>query len=142
MTKTLPANFLAPGRTIHIRFGGIYSTDGTQRSIAFTIKLGSTTVFNGTFQPALSISANGEPWWGEAIIQCRTAGATGTVTAQMIIHTANDNGTVAMTTWGLSSQMSQTTINTTTSQALDILSTWSAANASNSWTTNWAVARF
>jgi hypothetical protein len=41
-TLTLPANFAVAGRTVRIRAGGIYSTDGAGRTIAFTMKFGAT----------------------------------------------------------------------------------------------------
>ncbi|MEW6212375.1 MAG: hypothetical protein AB1631_28880 [Acidobacteriota bacterium] len=137
-STTLPANFFVPGRVIRLRFGGTFSTNSTNQTIQFLIKLGSTTVFNGNFSAAPVVSGNGEPWWAEAIIVCRTTGTSGTVTSQMILYAASDTGTKAMTGWGLGSQMTQTTINTTVSQALDAQSKWDFANASNIWTTNWS----
>ena len=138
-TNTLPANFLVPGRVVRIRFGGIYSSNGAAQTVAFAVKLGATTVFNGSFFATLSTDGNGEPWWAEAIIVCRTVGASGTVTAQMIIHIANDNGTLAMSSWGLGSQMGNITVDTTASKAIDVTSAWGAASTSNIWTTNWSI---
>ena len=101
------------------------------------MKFGATTIMSGGFAAATATDAasNGEPWDGEFTIIWRS---TTTVVVQATVRTANSTGTVAMTPWGLTSQMGAVTVGTT-AQALDVLSAWSAANASNSITTNWST---
>lgn len=127
-SRTLPANFLVPGKTLQFRIRGILSgTNGDTATVR--IKVGATTLIASIgAMPSTFTNAEFE---ADFLFTCRTAGVTGTVIGQgdtKIIVTAGvstaSNRQLLMT--------SAAVVNTTVSNALDVTYQWSAARAGNS----------
>lgn len=127
-TKTLPANFFVPGKTIRLRVGGVYSTPGLSTpSVIVRVKYGSTVLASVTTTSLLS-GASALRFDGEVLITCRTTGATGTViTDGDIEYLTGITGTLAVEP--LNNSGNTTTIDTTTSNALDVTVQWDSATA-------------
>jgi hypothetical protein len=130
---TLPANFFSQvGKQLHVRLCGDYTTDAAPGSATITLKFGSTTyATTGSF--TLDGSATNKVWWWEGYITCRSTGATGTISGNFAwIHSENN------ATASLHSQdavvTSPVTIDTTTSQVLDVQLTTTDAGTSFSCT--------
>lgn len=126
---TLPANFFVAGKTIRI-YGEGYIADLLTPTGRVKFKLGSTVILDSTAAALVTITGNGRFEY-EILLTCRTAGTTGTVYAQgdvryySLLTTANF---IALL------NTAATTINTTTSQVIDVTWTWGTANAANTIT--------
>lgn len=127
-TKTLPANFFVAGKTIRLRIGGIYSTPAVATpSIIIKVKYGSTTIATVTTSSLLSGASNLE-FDGEVLITCRTTGSSGTVMVHGDIEYATGvAGTISVDP--LNNAGATTTINTTTSNAIDVTAQWDSATS-------------
>lgn len=127
-TTTLPANFFVAGKTIRLRIGGIYSTPALATpSIVIKVKYGATVLATVTTSSLLSGATNLE-FDGEISITCRSTGATGTVMAHGDIeYSTGLAGTISVDP--LNNAGATTTINTTTSNALDCTVAWDTATA-------------
>ena len=125
-TLTLPANFLVLGKTIRITSKGFHSSTGST-PIRIRVKLGSTTVLDtGSHSSHNDTNALYEI---EAIITCRTTGASGTVFSQGVYEEVGSTlDRVPM------SNTTTTTINTTTSQVITITVEWGTADSGNTIT--------
>lgn len=122
-TATIPAGFLTVGKTFEIEAWGRVSTTGTP-TLRTRLYLGSTVVINtGTFTFG-TVTNDIYHWRG--IFTCQSTGASGTVEGQAIARLSN-----AVSSNGVNGS---STINTTTSQAITLRVTWSAASASNTVT--------
>lgn len=136
-TLTLSADFLIAGRSLEIIAEGYLSTQAVPNTINLKIKLGSTQILaTGVQTPTGSITTR--QWRIHAIITCRSTGVSGTVIGQgdFLHHTTTGllsiNWEMPLTT--------TVTINTTTTQAIDLTATWGGANAGDTITcTNFAV---
>lgn len=128
---TLPANFFVAGKTIRIKVNGVYSTPALATpSVTIKIKYGSTAVASVTTSSLLSGASNLE-FDGNVLITGRTTGSSGTVmTGGDIRYATGVAGTSA--TDPLNNSGSTTTINTTTSNALDVTVTWDSATSTRS----------
>ena len=128
-TLTLPANFFVAGKTIRLRIGGIYSTPvAATPSVLIKVKYGSTVIATVTTTGLLSGATNLE-FDGEVLITCRTTGSSGTVMTHGDIQYATGvAGTIAVDP--LNNAGATTTINTTTSNLLDVTVTWDTATTS------------
>lgn len=124
--KTLPANFFVAGKSIRIRIGGVYSTPiASTPSVLIKIKYGSTVVATVTTTGLLSGATTLE-FDGEVLMTCRTIGSSGTLMVHGDIEYATGvGGTISVDP--LNNAGSTVTINTTTSNALDISVTWDSA---------------
>lgn len=115
-STTLPANFFGVGKTIRIYASGdITSANGDDTVITF--KLGATTV--GTFNIDNLHGTTANDWSLEAYIICNATGASGTVRvgATFFVEGTTPSGGHS---WYLPVTTSST-INTTTSLAIDVL---------------------
>lgn len=122
-TTTLPANFFVAGKSIRLRIGGTYSTPaiGTP-SVIVKVKYGSTGIATVTTSSLIS-SAAGYEFDGEVFITCRTTGSSGTVMVHGDIEYATGiAGTISVDP--LNNGGATTTINTTTSNTLDVTIQW------------------
>ena len=117
-TVTLPANFWVIGKTIRLRASGVYSTTAvTPSTMNFRVRLGGiagTIVLNSGVQTPTG-SVTDELWNIDAIITCRTTGATGTVFSQAPII-LSDSVTSAVI-WEMKNTAT-VTIDTTASAAI------------------------
>lgn len=126
---TLPANFFDIGRTIRVTMAGVYSTVAvTGDTVTIKVKYGSTVIATKA-TTALVTGGTNLAWEAEALITCRSTGTSGTVqiggglTYQIAAATAVYDE--------LNNGVATSTLNTTTSNLLDITVTHSSASASN-----------
>lgn len=128
-TLTLDANLLAVAKSIEIEAWGTIATLVTP-TLRLKVKLGATIIIDTTAVTLLSITGT-NLWNTKAVIDCRTAGASGTVMGQgMALYYTSTTGLA-----GISSPNTTTsTINTTTTQVIDMTATWGTASASNTIT--------
>jgi hypothetical protein len=123
---TLPANFLVAGKMLRVRIAGIYSTPSlVTPSILVKIKFGSTVLASVTTTSLLS-GASSLRFSGEALITCRTIGSSGSVMVHGEIgYSTGVLGTIALD--ALNNNGVAVTVNTTSSNTLDVSVTWDAA---------------
>lgn len=132
---TLPVNFLAVAKAIEIEAWGTIATLVTP-TLRIKVKLGSTVVIDTTAATLLTITGT-NLWNTKAVIDCRTAGATGTVFGQgMAMYYTSATGLAGIA----SPNTTTSTIDTTATQAIDCTIQWGSASASNTITcTNFKV---
>jgi hypothetical protein len=117
---TLPANFFAAGRAIRIKFKGTVDYVGTS-SLTLSSFIGATKVIDFA---TTGVSTGIVYCEGEFDIRCLTAGTSGTVLTQATFRYFKDgvltgNGTTNNTA---------VSINTETTQALDVRAKWGSAS--------------
>lgn len=128
-SATIAAALLIPGKTISVIGGGIFSTTITPGNLTIKVKMGGVTIATGTITNLVGSQTN-DPFEIGCQIVCYTNGATGTV---MVNGNMNyQSGTLQRGFVALNNTGATTTINTTTSNLIDISATWATANASNS----------
>jgi len=127
---TLPANFFVPGKKFRIHMRGIIR-DTAAPTGRLRMLLGAT-VITDTGAQALGVIAADDSWELTGTIVCRTTGAPGTVVGSFDFYYHNAGGVGATT----EIDVNPAVVNLTTTGALtlDVLWTWSAANANNSIT--------
>ena len=129
-TLTLPANFFVAGRTIRAQLSGYVSDTGSP-TMQVRIKLGSTVI--ATALSGALITSTTRPYIVEALLTCRTTGASGAFMAQISQRYASSGeGTYSMTT-------ATVAVNTAASQVLDVMLTWGTSDALNTATITNAV---
>lgn len=128
---TIPANWLSVGSSFRLKGGGVFSTFLTPGNVTVRIKLGGVTIATGTISNILA-SATNSGFDFEAIVVCRTIGASGTVMANGIA--TYETGTLARGTLSLNNAGATSTIDTTANAAFDVTYQWATANASNTVT--------
>lgn len=127
-TATLPANFFVAGKTVRIRIGGVYSTPALGASLVVKVKLGSTAIASVTTTSLLG-GASSLEFDGEAIVTCRTTGASGTVAVHGDIeYSITTAGGIALDS--LNNGGATATVDTTTSKLFDVTVTWDTNTAS------------
>lgn len=139
---TLPANhFDYVGRQIYIRAAGrLSNVVTTPGNLTFDVRFGGTVVFNGAAMAMSTTAHSNLPWWLEIWLTCRTIGSTANlmgqarVSGQPLSLTAVADSTTTPATL-LAPNTAPTVGNNfdaTVSQQVDLFSTFSVANASNS----------
>lgn len=129
---TLSANYLTTGKTVAVRMWGYITTNVTP-TFRLRLKLGSTVIADSVAVATPNIGATARPFIVDAIITCRTTGATGTVMAQVEYLIGGTASSLTVATEG-SETNAAVTIDTTATQAVDLMATWGAANAQNTVT--------
>jgi hypothetical protein len=137
-TLTLPANFFVVGKTLRLRIGAVYTTPGAGTpSLVIKIKYGSTVLASVTTSN-LDKGVTNKFIVVDTLITCRSTGSSGTVISHGTV--LYYNGSVAATIGDdLSNGGSTATINTTTSNAMDITATWDSATSTRSLKTTIAT---
>lgn len=143
--RTIPANLIQAGRTLRIKAFGRHSTTGTP-TLVFALRWGGVagTVIAQSGALTLGSTITNAPWMLEAVIQCRTSGATGTVFVMGSVtcwddavgttgSATNAPGIAAITSAGAATPAA-VTVDLTADTALSITADWSAASASNTIT--------
>jgi hypothetical protein len=134
---TIPANFLADGRTLLLKAAGKLSTTVTP-TIGWKIRWGGVA---GTLLAETELLTNGSGvanvnWMLEAMIQTRANGATGSllVMGWVELHTAA--ATILSNVFGFSGYdaPAAVTCDLTADTALSLTAIWSAASSSNTLT--------
>lgn len=134
---TLPANLFVAGKTIRLTAAGYYGTTTTGPTMIMTVYLGATAIM---LSPTTTITASQttKPWNLSAVITCYSAGSSGTVWGQ-----GSSIFTTGTTPYSINASLVDTavkTVNTTTTQAVDLRAKWGTANAANTITlTNFVV---
>lgn len=133
-TVTLPANFLVAGKTIRLTASGFLTAPGAT-TLRLRIKLGTTVILD-TGAQAIAAATN-QHWQIDALITCRTTGATGTVHAQgrFIFFTA----ATAPAGVEFGPNTAAVPVDTTAAQAVGLTALWSAATTESITTTNLTV---
>jgi hypothetical protein len=128
-TLTLPSKFLSIGKTLRIKFAGIFSSSTSSATLVpIRVKLGTVIVAqNATVDPANSLTNQG--FFGEVVITCRTIGATGTVFSQG--YTTRASSTTAFTTDPILSTTA-VTVDTTIENVLDVFGQYIQNTSGNS----------
>ena len=134
---TIPANYMADGRTLRLTAYGKLSTTGTP-TITFAIRWGgvSGTVLATTEAITTGSGVTNVNWAVEAIIQTRGNGATGSLIVFGRAHVHTAAATVVSNVFGVSGYdaPAAVTVDLTAATALSITADWSAASASNTLT--------
>ncbi|MEK7594896.1 MAG: carbohydrate binding domain-containing protein, partial [Patescibacteria group bacterium] len=128
---SIPANDCQPGRVYKITAQGVFSTHTSGgQSLRFKVKLG-TTALGDTGANGVVNSVSSQAWRIEYAFICQTAGGSGTVEGQGILSGFDSPASGVI--WSLAST-SSTTIDTTTSQTLQISGQFNNAETLNSVT--------
>jgi hypothetical protein len=122
----LPANFLTVGKTLRVKVWCNYSTTTGSNNCTWKLKLGSVVLITSSFN-GFTASLTNQPYTVEFLIVCRSIGASGTVVSQGM----SMSGEASIKSSGNFQNLSTTTIDTTTTQTLDLTVTWNIANAAN-----------
>lgn len=132
---TLPVNFLAVAKAIEVEAWGTIATILTP-TLRIKVKLGTNVIIDTTAATLLTITGT-NLWNTKAVIECRTAGATGTVFGQgMGMYYTSVTGLSGIA----SPNTTTSTVDTTATQVIDFTVTWGTASASNTITcTNFKV---
>jgi hypothetical protein len=126
---TLPANYCQPGRVIRVMAHGSYKSTGAN-SLTMRAKFGSTTIGTSSGNPGTA--AADREWKMTYLITCTATGVSGTVEGQGSF-TAFNNSSGAASEFEMFNTAT-VTVNTTTTQVLQLSAEWSVANASNTTT--------
>lgn len=131
-SKTFVANSLAQGNNVNARVRGRLSTKAiSPGTLTIKAKLGSVVVWSsGAIQVAGSLLNDPFDIFGD--IAVRTAGASGTVFAQLQVQYFD--GTTFVTYGATNANTTTSTIDTTTTETLDFTATWSVADSGNTIT--------
>lgn len=125
-SATLPANFFAAGKTIIIFISGTYAQASGSNTCTLNFSIGGVAIGSIALNHNNTLSAT--YFEARIVATCRTAGASGTVQYQGC-GLLNVSGTP---TFYYINPATSGSINTTTTNAINVTATWSAANASNS----------
>jgi hypothetical protein len=128
---TLPANFWAVGKTVRVKMLGIHTMPGGSPTMQIKLKLGAVTLGDTTALVDKNDTNTLQEF--EALITCRTTGATGTVmcNGRMLHH----EGTSDVSMWPFENTTTST-IDTTASAALDLTVQVSTATGTSISSTN------
>lgn len=131
---TLPANFFQTGQSVEFYAVG-YSSAATSATMNVRVSLGTTTISNTgakTVNAGLSADTN-VPFVVNGILTGRTTGITGTVQGQLTwrMDTNNSSGIADAVVELSGASISATTIDTTSTQILNLSFQWGAASTSN-----------
>lgn len=137
-SKTLAANALIAGSTLRIKAYGYYTVTATGDTGArLKVKFGSTIILDSGAAALVpnNVDTN-EHWELDAVITCRTTGGTGTVMAQGKVLWKRDLNSSGFETdaWKLQSTAT-VTIDTTTTNVMDVTFDWPSSSANYSITT-------
>jgi len=124
-SATLPANFFAQGKTIVVFVSGEYTQTNSSQTCTIKLKIGGITIATLSFTHASALTD--VYWEGLFYVTCYSTGATGAVRGQgkgILNH-----ATLATTspTFSYDTADANITINTTTTNILDVTASWGLA---------------
>jgi len=131
-TKTLAANRLVVGSQIRIKASGLYGTKASSPG-TFTVKVknGATTMLTiAAFNVPTNVAD--QNWWIEAVGSLSATGSSGTIYWTINFYYNDGTGALKTQTYTVNS----TTINTTTTNALDVTGKFSVSDMANFWQTD------
>jgi hypothetical protein len=127
---TIPANTLVAGSTIRVWAWGIATATNSTDTLTTALRLGTSATITSNeliYTSAAIDSVNNDIFCLQAVIQVRTAGATGTAVAMISYQDPDLPGTAPK--WNVKGSF---TLNTTDANFLELSADWSVANAGNS----------
>lgn len=127
---TIPANTLTVGKTVRLTARGVYSTNTSAQTFTLNAKLGSTLIAS-TGANNLSASMSNRGWAVILDITCLSTGVSGTIEAQGQMYTSSS---AIGTQLADMENTAPITIDTTSSQVLQLFVVWNAASAANTIT--------
>lgn len=125
---SIPASTLVAGSVIKVRFQGIATATNSTDTLTIKLYIGGlsgTAVLTGTATDA----TNNDIFTGEALIQIRTSGASGTMVAVASGNIVPAATRVAVPVFQITAS---TTIDTTAAQVVGVGAKWSTTSGSNS----------
>ena len=127
-TYTLPANMLAPGRRLNIRYKGIATATNSTDTLTVKVYIGGTS---GTalLTSSSTDAADNDISGGEVDVHCRTDGASGTLVAS---GTFTKVEAASGTATRVDTLVASTAVDTTVTQQICVSYKWSVASTSNS----------
>lgn len=130
-TATIPANLLKAGKTVRLTLRGEWFSDAAAPgTLTFRVRKGGTAITStGAITPPLGLL--GEAWEMVVDIICRSTGAAGTIQTCGSFRGQQDFTTRVPVMWDIGGG-STTTIDTTTSNAIDVSAQWGTADVDNS----------
>ena len=130
-TYTIPANTLVAGSTIRVRAAGIATATNSNHELQVKLKLDTSSTAIGSAELVVGTGsvdvADNDIYDFDTMICIRTAGSSGTAVAISSVHNMD-----AVITARISDLKSEFTIDTTTSNILQVTGKWDTANAGNS----------
>lgn len=133
-TKTIAADRLVAGTQIRITAGGLFGTKASSAgTLTMRVRTGGTTMVTATF--TLPDGLVDQAWSLEAVGALNTTGSSGVIYWRLTWLITDSSGVVYMPNVTTNS----TTINTTTSRALDVTAQFSASDADNYFQTDNAM---
>ena len=124
---SIPANTLVAGSIIKVRFQGIATATNSTDTLTVKLYIGGlsgTAILTGTATDA----TNNDIFTGEALIQIRTAGASGTLVAVASGNIVPAATRVAVPVYQITAS---TTIDTTAAQVIGVGADWSTTGANS-----------
>lgn len=125
---SIPANTLVAGSIVKVRFQGIATATNSTDTLTIKLYLGGlsgTAILTGTATDV----ANNDVFTGEALIQIRTAGASGTFVS---VGSTNVVPAASGTASPVYQIVASTAIDTTAANVVGVGADWSSSSASNS----------
>ena len=138
---TIPANYLADGRTLRLYAAGKLSTTGTP-TIGFVIRYGAAVSGVNLFTSELITTATGSTntnWSVSAVLTLRSNGSSGTIFCMgdvCVNLTASTATRLTTSISGFDAPAVSAACDLTTATVLTLAAVWSAASASNTLTGN------
>lgn len=146
---TIPANYMADGRTLRLRMFGAYGTTSTP-TIIFTVRWGGVagTVLSKSSTITTTSGTGGGAsmtalWTAEILIQTRSNGSSGTLmtNGEVILYNSANPASGTVTNYGLPAVLASgstggttpvaVTADLTADTALSFTVTWGTSNAAN-----------
>ena len=124
--QPLPASFFVPGKSLLVRVTGYITNTGTP-TLRIRCKLGSTAVVDTTAFTTGAITGNGL-FIANFILTNRSTGGSGTVFGQGVFNYATTTSAVSSIT---AANTTTSTINTASTNTLDVTAQWGTASSSN-----------
>lgn len=133
-TKTVAADRLKVGNQIRITAGGVYGTKASSAgTFTLRVRTGGVTMLTSVF--TLPDGVTDQVWSLEAVGALNTTGSSGVIYWRLTWLMTDSSGIAYMTNYTVNS----TTINTTTSRALDVTGQFSVSDADNFFQTDVAT---
>jgi collagen type VII alpha len=125
-SQTVPANTFTAGQVLEVVAEGYYTTPATPASLTITLNIGGTIRLTTGAVVQIASITNGA-WRLRCMVTTRTTGASGTQIANCIFE-----GTGATLTPGEAAMFTSSawTIDTTATEVIDVVATWSTATGS------------
>ncbi len=123
---TIPANTLKAGSVMKVRYAGFGVTGSGTDTFAHKLYIGGSGGTAILSSAALQL-ATSSTFTGEVILQCRTAGTTGTFVSFGTYKQSSAEGTMTVK----DDYTASTTLNTTANQAVVVTGTWNNANTTS-----------